>query len=72
MYLETFFSIPTQHITALQSLTSYPQVFEGIADIDFLTPKQQLFPNPSIPPPSSGPQFQRGQEEEALTQTLPC
>ena len=54
MYLETFFSIPAQHITALQSLTSYPQVFEGIADIDFLTPKHSsCFPTHPSPIPTS-------------------
>ena len=34
----------------LQSLTSYPQLFEGIADIDFLTPKHSsCFPTHPSP-----------------------
>ena len=74
--LKWFFSIAIVADHQLQSLTSYPQLFEGIADIDFLTPKHSsCFPtHPSpIPTSSRATFFQRGhKEEEASLQTLLC
>ena len=48
-----FFSIAIVADHRLQSLTSYPQLFEGIADIDFLTPKHSsCFPTHPSPIPN--------------------